>query len=470
MRKLRGVELSPTKALSELCKRSLYRFLQEFWGVIIPEEPVYNWHVEYLCDELQDIGYNLKARNTKKHDLLINIPPGTTKSTICSVMFPAWLWAIDPTLKVITASYSGTLSTDLSVKSRDLIKSDKYIEMFPDVEIKKDSDNKTFYENELGGARIATSVTGSITGQHAHIIIIDDPLNPKEAASEAERHRAIHFYDQTINTRKIDKKITPTITIMQRLHESDPSGHLLGKKNKPKHINLPAELTDNVRPIELKEYYIDGLLDPIRIDRQVIEESKDALGSYGYSGQFMQEPTPEGGEIWQKWFIEVDDREFPDIYNMSGVGTDWDLAYTKDDTNSASACVSSGKINEKMYIFDIDYRFLEFPDLINFMKSKKGPHYIEAKATGKSAKQTLLSMGIPSIEVNVKGGDKVARARMSTPFAESGLCYIKKSLADMLYNDSKQGIIKFPNNTHDDLADAVSQAIQRQNKPAFSVV
>src|SRR5690606_9375662 len=140
--------------------------------------PVWNWHIEYLCGRLQEYGMRVVRREPKLSDLIINIPPGTSKSTIATVMFPAWLWTADPTIRALTGSYSASLSTDHAVKSRDIIRSDKYAEYFPEIEIKRDQDNKTHYKNVKGGERYATSVGGTVTGFHAHIIIIDDPLNP----------------------------------------------------------------------------------------------------------------------------------------------------------------------------------------------------------------------------------------------------------------------------------------------------
>ena len=105
------------------------------------------------------------------------------------------------------------------------------------------------------------------------------------------------------------------------------------------------------------------------------------------------------------------------------------------------------------------------------MKTKSASHYIEAKASGKSAKQTLSGQGIVAIEVNVKGGsDKVARARMSTPLAEAGMVHIKKSLVDKLYNDSKQGILAFPKGQFMDLADALAQCLQRHKTGGVRVM
>lgn len=445
---------------AELCSRSFFYFLQEFWDVIIPETPIYNWHIEYLCEQLQKMVFKVRDREDKDSDIIINIPPGTTKSTICTVMLPAWAWTIDPTLRIMTVSYASSLSTDHAVKSRDIIRSSKYQNYFPGIEIKQDQDNKTHYKNTLGGERYATSVTGTSTGFHAHIIVVDDPINPHGAKSQAERDSANSFMDATLSTRKIDKGITPTVLVMQRLHQKDPAGNWLSKKNKKiNHICLPAELSKDVNPPELTDNYIDGLLDPFRLNREDLNNIKIDLGSYGYAGQMQQTPSPEGGGIWQKWIIPVPDKDFPT--QLQRLGSDWDLAYTKNDANSASAYVTAGLLGTNMYIDALGFDWLEFPELIKYMKNRVSPHYIEGKASGKSAKQSLVRQGINAVEVSVEAGDKVSRANKVTPFAEAGRVFIRESLIDTLYNDSKQGILRFPNNENDDLNDALVQSIFR---------
>ena len=452
-----NINIDSVKA--ELCKRSFYYFMQEFWSIIIPDEPVYNWHIEYLCDELQKIALRVVNREAKEYDLTINIPPGTSKSTICTVMLPAWIWTIDPSIRNLTGSYSASLSTDHALKSRDIIKSDKYKKYFPNIQIKSDQDNKTHYKNTAGGERYATSVTGTVTGFHAHLIIIDDPLNPKGASSEADRNTANNFMDTTLSTRKVSKSVTPTILVMQRLHELDCTGNWLSKKDKKnKHICLPGELSKDVKPYELRDKYINGLLDTKRLTREDLNGLKIDLGSYGYAGQIQQIPAPEDGGIWKKWIKVIADEDIP---VLSSHGSDWDLAYTAKETNSASAYLTAGLNDNNMYITDLGFKWLEFPTLMNYMKDKKAPHYIEGKASGKSAKQTLTNQGIPAIEVQVDGGDKVARATMATPYAESGLIYCAKSVIDKLYNDDKQGILNFPNGANDDLQDALVQSINR---------
>jgi predicted phage terminase large subunit-like protein len=375
-------------------------------------------------------------------------------------MLPVWSWIIDPTIRNLTASYSAKLSTDHALKSRDILRSNLFKQLFPTITIKHDQDNKTHYKNTQGGERYATSTTGTVTGFHAHIIVVDDPLNTKGATSELEREGANNFMDIVLSTRKVSKSVTPTILVMQRLHKKDCTGNWLDKKGKLiKHICLPAELSDNVKPTILKERYIDGLLDPVRLSKRDLHELKINLGSYGYAGQIMQTPSPDEGGIWQKWFVRIEAKDIPK--ELQYLGTDWDLAYTNKDHNSASAYVTAGMHENKMYITDLGFKWLEFPDLVKYMQAKTAPHYIENKASGKSAKQVLTNNGIPAIEVNVLGGDKVARATMATPYAESGIIHVSEHLLNKLYHDSKQGILLFPNGEKDDLQDALVQSINR---------
>lgn len=477
-------KINASKAVAELCRRSLFEFVQEFWDVIIPEDPIWNWHIKYICDEVQTAIMRVvrlpekpaifegvrftqpaKKREQKLYDLLVNVPPGSLKSTIITVMAPAWAWTIDQTLRIISASYSGDLSQDHAVRSRDIIQSPKYKSYFPEIEIRADQNNKNNYKNMMNGERYATSVGGTVMGIHAHLIIIDDPLNTKQSISEADLPAAASFVNTTLSTRKVDKSVTLTIMVMQRLNELDPAGVWLRQRDqegrKIKHICLPVRSSPKVYPPELKQYYVNGLLDPVRLDEDVLANAKIELGSYGFAGQMDQDPAPEGGGVWQKWFVPVADKDMPSSLQMTGYGTDWDTAYTSKKTNASSSAVVSGKIDHKMYIDQVCWFNKEFPDLLHMMRDNlPGPHYIEAKASGKSAKQTLDVAGIAAVEVQVQG-DKLARARDATPHAEAGKIYVRASILEKIYYDTDQGILKFPNGAKQDLADTIAQAIQR---------
>ena len=253
----------------ELFRRSFYEFVKYFWDTIIAEEPVWNWHIEYICDELQKVGERVKARQEKEYDYyIINVPPGSSKSTIVSEMYPLWCWTIDPTQRFICGSYASTVAEDLAEKCFNVYNSDKFRALYPDL-VKKQSGGKTHFKNGLRGERFTTSTGSAVTGVHAHQKILDDPMSPAIADSDKERNTANKWVSETLSTRNVSSEITVTIIVMQRLHAHDTTGYILAKPLlKVKHICLPAELSEDVRPVELKEKYVGGLFDPVRLSRQ----------------------------------------------------------------------------------------------------------------------------------------------------------------------------------------------------------
>jgi len=285
-----------------ICQDSFHAFLQTFWPVTVPEDPVWNWHIEVICGEMQELAERVFRGEPKTHDLLINVPPGSTKSTICSIMFPAWVWTRFPTARTICGSYSYPLALELSRRSRDVVSSERYVELWG-MRLRQDQRTKGHFENQHGGYRFSTSTGGSVTGFHGHFILVDDPLDPERAVSEIELKTANDWMRRTLSTRKVDKAITPTILIMQRLHEDDPSADMLSGETPVRHVCLPAEVDernlDHVSPPSLLEKYQDGLMDPNRMSREVLNEARDKLLEYGYAGQFLQSPVPLSGGMFK---------------------------------------------------------------------------------------------------------------------------------------------------------------------------
>ncbi len=331
----------------ELNNRSLYTFLQWAWPEISGQPFISNWHLPYLCEELEIIAYQVGDRRKKLYDLLINIPPGTTKTILCSIVFPAWCWTKWYWMRFITASYSSTLSLESAEYSRDLIKSQSFKRIYPELGIKADKDTKSNYKlikrisngiqkyqtgrEMLGGNRYSTSIGGTLTGFHADILIWDDALNPQQALSEKELESTNKWIDHTLPTRKTNKEVSATIGIMQRLHENDPSGHLLAKKKKNlKHICLPGEIIrykDKVYPPELVKYYKNGLFDENRMSADVLAELEIDLGQYGYAGQIGQSPAPPGGGMFKVEFFQMTSEIFPKNMYRKTVRV-WDKAAT----------------------------------------------------------------------------------------------------------------------------------------------
>ena len=140
LRQISRLAFTEQNLLSNLCKSSYYEFLKVFWDVIVPEKLVDNWHIQVLCNEFQDVMERVFRGERRKHDLLVNIPPGTSKSTVFSVCGSAWAWSRQPSLKFICASFAQAVSMDLSRRCRDVVDSDLYRELFPDDKFRLRSD------------------------------------------------------------------------------------------------------------------------------------------------------------------------------------------------------------------------------------------------------------------------------------------------------------------------------------------
>lgn len=320
---------SPIAIQRELNNRSFYNFFLYFWDTITQAKLVPNWHLSYLCAEVQEAVERVALGLPCENDILINIPPGTTKTTLLSIMLNAWIWTKWEWFQVIGASYSLQLSLKSASTTRDLIRSQKFKEMYPELYIKADEDSKSDFrimkksnvekeEDIRGGFRFSTSVGGTVTGMHGHLIIIDDPLNPLQALSPQLLNTTNHWVNSVIPTRKVDKDVTLTIMVMQRLHENDPSGNWLAKEKIRaktnshdrglKHICLPADISESkefLKPQEVGIYYRQNLLDPERLSKGVLNQMLADLGNYQYSGQFLQNPVSSKGGMFKVDFLQI---------------------------------------------------------------------------------------------------------------------------------------------------------------------
>lgn len=453
----------------ELCKRDFYYFLQTFWDITIPEEPIYNWHVEYLCKELQLCAERVFRGDVNPYDLLINIPPGTTKTTITIIMFPVWVWLRMPEARILTLNYSAKGAEDKAVFSKDIIKSDRFKAMFPDMVIRQDIDNKAMFKNIQGGERVSKGIKGSVLSGHYHFILADDPLNITEAESKLKREYTNSMLTKIAATRKVDKDTAFTCYIQQRLNEDDPSGMLLAKEGiKLKHINLPAEDNGKIKPPYLKVKYEDGLLDPIRLSRNTLNDLRIALGSYDYAGQFMQEPAPDdGGMIKKHWFKTIPMEE---LRVMTGESLTWnfevDGAFTSNTKNDQSAILAWAYHDNQMYIREVLGVWQEVNDFISTLNNfvfangynRNSRVYIENKASGIVFLQALRRNSNLNVISEEPKGSKEERVKLCLPFLESGRC----TLVDGAWNEdfiSQCGM--FPRAKLKDKVDCLTSAINK---------
>ena len=455
----------------KLCELSFYEFFQKAWHIVEPSIKLStNWHHKYLCDTLQEECERIIANRVKSKDIIINIPFRATKSILVTVMFPVWCWIKDPKLRFITASYSADLSIEHSTRSRDIITSDWFKERWGELfHIKKDQNLKSRYENNFLGVRRATSVGGTVTGQGGDFLIVDDPVSPQHAASEIERENANEWYRTTFYSRLNNPHTGIRIIIMQRIHDNDLSGFLLyggDSRTKYKHICIPAEISDDVKPKKLNSFYDDnGLFWTDRFSKTILDDYKQALGSYGYAGQLMQTPTPlNSGMIKSEW-LKID--QYKIIDDNIAVNFVIDPAYTSNEKNDPSALLAYTFRDNKWQIIDCVNVYKEFPDLVKFIPqwvtkngySNRSRIYVEPKASGKSIVQTLQKeTGLNVREDKPPSKDKVARVQDISASLESG----RVSLLRGKWNEEfLQQLVKFPAAKHDDMVDCLVMAINK---------
>jgi len=290
----------------EIYTRSFYEFVKEAWQYIDTKPFLDNWHVEVICDHLQAVAEGEIKR------LLINVPPGTAKSTIADVLLPAWIWTHSPEKRIISASHKHALAIRDSSKTRRLIESPWYQRFWPTA-LRKDQNAKLAFENTKGGAREASALT-SMTGSRGNIVIIDDPHARDAAQSEVKRKAAVETFLEAIPSRVNDPENDAIIVIMQRLHMDDVAGAILERPELGyTHLCIPLLADGEDRPatpLGWKDTRQPGEnMFPQHFTPDFVAKTYASLGPFGWSGQYQQNPVPvTDGFFKREWF----DRYRPD--------------------------------------------------------------------------------------------------------------------------------------------------------------
>lgn len=395
--------------------------------------------------------------------VMIFLPPRHSKSESVSRIFPSYALHRKPHYMIGLCSYSAQLAEGFSRIARN-----NYVR--GDGLLKQDSKSIKEWHTQEGGMLWAAGVGGPITGKGFDIGIIDDPIkNAEEAESMFYRHKIMDWYDSTFLTR--EEPNAAIVYVATRWHEGDLAGYILEKESEePQYwhiVDMPA-IKEDVRPdypstctVEPDERSVGDALCPERYNIKKLESIKANIGRY-WVPLYQQRPTAESGDVWQKgWFRKITEQELKGV-SLRDRGLDWDLAYTKNEENSAEAYIESAiDLSGNVYILDVGFEWLEFPALIRWMKSFELPHYVEKKASGKSAVQTLRASNIYAQEIDVVAIDKIARAKLASPHAENGQVFVSETVIDKLLEDPRQGILFFPRGKHDDVNDALVQAINR---------
>lgn len=395
------------------------------------------------------------------------------KSLSVSVFWPCWEWTKFPWLRWLFSSYSDRLATRDSLKCRRLILSPWYQERWGQVySLAGDQNEKTRFENDKTGYRLAAGVGGTATGEGGDRIIVDDPLKAKDADSDAARETANTWWDETMSTRGNDPKTVAKVIVMQRLHENDLTGHVLQKMREGgepyEHLCLPAEYDPSVITFSRIGWSDPRtepgeLLWPERFGRDEIEDLKISLGSYGSAGQLQQRATPRGGGMIRRgWFRFYKIR--PDKFDQ--VVDSWDCTFKDAKGADYVSGQKWGRIGADTYLLDRINDRMDFPTTIQAVQNLAviepvaPAKLVEDKANG-PAVISMLRRKVAGLIAVEPDGSKTARVSAISPYIEAGNVYLPDPTIAPWVEKFIGQCTSFPFGGNDDDVDSMSQALTR---------
>jgi predicted phage terminase large subunit-like protein len=460
------------------------QFVRLAWSQVETAPLEWEPYLSDVCAHLQAV---VQDRITK---LIVNIPPRHLKSTLVSVMLPAWIWIERPAYRIMSASHTERLALSDATRTRELVESDWYRRWFRSAEspflrcrewhLSDDQNTKALYKTSLGGHRASFGVDSKLTGFGGDLLLIDDPLDAA-TMSDGGLDNVIDWHDRKMMTRFNDPRNPREILVMQRLHEKDLTGHLLrSAPGKYQHLCLPA-MFDPARAYSTRT--TDGV--EFRRDRRVVEG--DALapkrmgvdvlvrlqeGFADFEGQYQQRPVArEGGIIKRDWFkrrwvlsgdtvpIGCEGVELPD--RLDNVRAFVDAAFTASAKSDRVAIVVLGSKGPNQFVLDTVWDRMTFLGAVDAIKALKArwPMLttvgVEKAANGHAIIDTL-SQHMPGV-YGIKATDKVARINAASGYLKAGNL-ILPAYAPWVSNAISESC-NFPRGQHDDWIDAVSYGL-----------
>lgn len=445
---------------AEECRRSLKFFVTHFWDIVEPSSSyIDNWHIDAIIEHLEAV----TKRQIRK--LLINIPPRMMKSTLVSVMWPAWTWIQDPAHRWLCATYAQNLSRRDAVKMRRIVESPRYISLFGHFVFEEDQNTKDKFENNRKGCRISTSVGGSVTGEGGDTIMVDDPHNAAEIYSDVKRRGVITWWREAMSSRLNDPSSGAKVIIMQRLHEEDLAGWVLENDNF-EHLCLPMEF-DPSRKFFTSIGFKDprekegDLLFPSRMSRKQCDEEQKRMGSIGYAGQMQQEPISSQGNIVKAKDIQYYEK-LPESFEQQHIFID--PSFEGDEKSDYCVVQRWGRNANNYYFIDMIRGKWNYPDAKFHVKQffdrfEKGTFpgaQFEKKANGHAMLAEFKDKydGITSFEPKVS---KEARLYEVLPLIEAHQVHFPKDDPNAA-TVVKESLI-FPLGRNDDCLDVMVMAL-----------
>ena len=470
----RALAVLQDEALARRAPHALRTYVEWAWPILEPATPFLgNWHIDLICEYLEAISAGQLRR------LVINMPPRYGKSLLVSVLWPTWEWLTHPSTRWVFVSYSEALASRHSLDRRRLLQSEWYRRHWGSrIRLTHDQQAKLEFHNTRRGMMVATSVGASITGKGGNRLVMDDPHNPMQAESDAQRAHAIDFYTHTLSTRLDDKRRDATVLVMQRLHTRDLAAVCLDLGFE--HLCLPALASSRTtivfpRSGQTRVRESHEPLWPTREPVAQLDEQRQLLGSYGFAGQYQQDPVPRtGGMFVRDWWGWYDDP--PGTFDE--VLQSWDLAFKDGDGSDFVVGLVAGRVGAQVYLLDRYKAKASFVDTCRAIEAL-GARYpqtravlIEDAANGPAVVNALHHQIRGLLAVRPEGG-KISRAAAVQPQIEAGQVSLPRPCVPdgrpipgrAWVQDFVDTCAAFPKGAHDDDVDALTQLLVRWNQP-----
>jgi predicted phage terminase large subunit-like protein len=417
-----------------------------------------NWHLELIAEYLHLI------EEGKLQRLIINMPPRYLKSICVSVAWPAWLLGHQPQKRIIAASYANSLSVKHSLDCRQLMQSGWYQRAFPETRLMQGQNEKHKFVTTENGFRLASSVGGALTGEGGDILILDDPLNPLQAESSTLRTVANRWFEHTFSSRLNDKRHGGIVLVMQRLHPQDLAGFLQEKGNWEL-LELPA-IAPQTRYYDCRNMQHrrqeGAALHPQREDIPMLQRVQREMGSHIFEAQYQQRPIRAESQLIQRQWLQRYEILPQEMAAQQGARLvqSWDTGIKAGQQHDPSVCLTFACWEGGYYLLEARVERLEYPALRRAMLQQAESWQpeaivIEDQASGQSLLQDLRqSTALPVVPFRPRH-DKFTRFAVVTPMIEAGRLFLPQQAGWL--GAFEQELLSFPQTTHDDQVDALSQ-------------
>ena len=444
----------------EAAREGFMPFIKKVWPAFIEGR-----HHKIMAEAFE------RVANGDLKRLIINMPPRHTKSEFASYLLPAWFLGQYPEKKIIQTAHTAELSVGFGRKVRNLVDSEDYKEIFPELGLRADSKAAGRWSTNKGGEYFAIGVGGAVTGKGADLLIIDDPHSEQEgqSADAGVFDKVYEWY--TSGPRQRLQPGGAIIIVMTRWHKRDLTGKIVK-------TSVQREGMDEWELIEFPAIMPSGnALWPEFWSLTELEALRSELPAPKWQAQYQQDPSSdESALVKREWWKKWEDERPP---QCEFIIQSWDTAFLKTQRADYSACTTwgvfyhpddTGVTQPNIILLDAYKERLEFPELKKcafefYNEFEPDACIVEAKAAGTPLIFELRAMGIPVSEYTPsRGNDKISRVNAVSDLFASGIVWCPET---RFAEEVIEEFASFPAGEHDDLVDSSTQALLRFRQGGF---